>query len=152
MATIAEKLNNAIVSLAFLNQTTPAATILNNHWQNWWSSHRYIAPDFAWWGVLKSFWVAYEGARLISPNRSERTPPAYEIDPTQWALALEYVQQAGEGLDELRNLGNRAEERVRELPEKLEKLQREVGEVATNMIFVTAIAGVALLYFYWGRR
>lgn len=161
MATVAEKLNNAIYSLATLNPTTPAATILNEHWQTWWTTHRLLAPDVAWWAVLRTFWVAYAGARAVASVTTERTPPAMEIEPSAWRLALEQVRSTGEGVDEAKIYVRRAEQsasdfarqvetRIAELPQAIERLKEEVGDVAKNVLFVTG--AIAVAWFLWRRH
>ena len=167
-ASVAEQLNNAIYSLATLNPTTPAATILNDHWQTWFQTHRLLAPDVAWWAVLRTFWVAYAGARAVSDVVNERTPPASQIEPASWKLALEAAKRPGEAVDEAaiyvrkaedfvksteqsaHDFARQVEKRVRELPEAVERLKEEIGDTARNVLFVTG--ALAIAWFMWRSR
>ena len=138
---VAEQLNNAIVTLAYLNPTDSIASALNDRWQDWWNGARGWAPDAAWWQVLNGFWLGYAGARLTADVTNARTPPAMDIDPNLWALLMD---QGGAAVDAYKDSARASGEVIAEAA-------AELGKLSKSVLFVAAVAGVAI-FMLRGRR
>lgn len=71
---MAERLNNAIVSLVALNPGTFAA--LERDWAHWWSVRRHVIAEGTplWTRSLTPFHMRYSAAWARAKKRSARTP------------------------------------------------------------------------------
>jgi hypothetical protein len=132
-ANVAESLNNAIVTLAWLNGSNVLAKNLNDAWQAWFTTARNMLPDVAWWSTMKGFWAAYAGARASASNLNERTPPASEINPTLWKTLMNDVDTRGE------LLGDAGRATV-----------TAIGNTLRPVLFVAGVLAVGFLFM--GRR
>lgn len=92
---VAEKLNNAINALAFLNPGLLEATQLNERWNRvmWEGQIQRSMPATLLWPQLRQSWLWYAAARSKAPNLSERTPEPWTIEPTMFRLAAEQVRR-----------------------------------------------------------
>lgn len=98
MASVAETLNNAIYSLASLNPTQHTAVRLNENWQRWFAEapRAVVVPTPMYLAQLKTFWLAYAGARALASSLNERTPAPDTIDPTVWKTITEAADHDAE--------------------------------------------------------
>lgn len=91
---VAERLNNAINALAFLNPNLLEATQLNERWTRlmWEGQIQRSLPGPLLWPQLRQSWLWYAAARRKAPNLSERTPEPWSIEPTMFRLAAQQVR------------------------------------------------------------
>lgn len=98
-STAAERLNNAIVSLAALNPDDPKATALAKSWVEWWNGPRRLIADSALLQhpVLQAAWVAYGRAFASAVRTDSRTPRPDAIEPTLWSeVATKWERRAAD--------------------------------------------------------
>jgi hypothetical protein len=140
MTAAVERLNNAIVTLAWINPANVAAQALAEAWGAWFDHARALAPDAAWFGALKTYWGTYALVRQSASNLSARTPEPGVIDPTIWALVRGELEARGELVSDA----------GRAVADTATEAGRAVLDTIKPLLFVALTFGGA--YFLWGRR
>ena len=97
-ASDAERLNNAIYSIASINPQLSAAVALNERWQQWFERAGRNPGILESPGILQGFWRDYAAVRAVAQYLSERTPPAAEVEPEPYATATDALQFPSEGV------------------------------------------------------
>jgi hypothetical protein len=93
--TAAEKLNNAIVSLAALNPNDAGITSMRDAWVSWWTGSRRLIADSALLQqpVLIVAWRRYAELYDRAPITDSKTPPPAAIQPQLWAEVASHVER-----------------------------------------------------------
>lgn len=97
----AERLNNAIYSLATLNPQLSVAVSLNGRWQDWYERAGRNPGILESPGILRTFANDYAAARRVAPNLSERTPPADTVQPEPYRTSAAVVDAAAAAAGEV---------------------------------------------------
>ena len=148
MSTLAERVNNAIVTLDFMAPASPAGvkraiSDLAEHWLRFWdSAERRLSVPAALHAKLVRYAKWYTRAFALVPKAvQDQVPHPSTLDASVWAMWEDQLNHIGEGNAAA---GKFAAENLGKLKSELGKAH---GELLKTVVIVGGVATVTLLAY-----